>query len=31
MADLAGVACVMTFARWCTEKGRIASEDAEMD
>ena len=31
MADLAAVACVMTFARWGAENGRIASEDAEMD
>ena len=31
LADLAGVACVMTIARWNPEKGRIASEATEMN
>jgi hypothetical protein len=31
LVDLAGVACVMTLARWGPKKGRIASEETEME
>jgi len=29
LADLAGMACVMTFTRWSPKKGHIASEETD--